>query len=118
MAGGGAAGPAGHGAGAMIRRGGGSESETCQKVFTDKASGTLAHRPQLDQALTYLREGDTLVITKLDRLGRSVRNFKQVADDLDARGVGLLALHQGIDTEPRQGGSAAPPLRPDIDALL
>ncbi|HXZ74010.1 MAG TPA: recombinase family protein [Streptosporangiaceae bacterium] len=70
----------------------------CQKVFTDKASGTLAHRPQLDQALSYLRAGDTLVITKLDRLGRSVRNLKQVADDLNSRGVGLLALHQGIDT--------------------
>ena len=105
-----------------------SESETCQKVFTDKASGTLAHRSQLDQALTYLREGDTLVITKLDRLeparARSVRNFKQVADDLDARGVGLLALHQGIGrAAPRPGHRCLavvpkPALRPRQGMLL
>lgn len=93
-------------------------------MFTDKASGTLAHRPQLDQALTYLREGDTLVITKLDRLGRSVRNFKQVADDLDARGVGLLALHQGIGrAAPRPGHRCLavvpkPALRPRSGMLL
>ncbi len=70
----------------------------CEKVFIDHASGTLAHRAALEEALAYLREGDTLVITKLDRLGRSVRNLKQVADDLQARGVGLRALSQGIDT--------------------
>lgn len=52
----------------------------------------------LDEALSFLPAGDTLVITKLDRLGRSVRNLKQVADDLQARGVGLRALCQGIDT--------------------
>ncbi len=44
----------------------------CDKVFVDQASGTLAKRPALEQALDYLRPGDTLVITKLDRLGRSV----------------------------------------------
>ncbi len=70
----------------------------CAKVFTDQASGTLAKRPALDKALDYLREGDTLVITKLDRLGRSVRNLKALADDLQARDVGLRALSQGIDT--------------------
>ena len=70
----------------------------CEKVFVDHASGTLARRTALDEALAYLRGGDTLVITKLDRLGRSVRNLKQVADDLQIRGVGLRALSQGIDT--------------------
>ncbi len=70
----------------------------CEKVFTDQASGTLAQRAALDEALRYLRAGDTLVITKLDRLGRSVRNLKQIADDLQACGVGLRALTQGIDT--------------------
>ena len=70
----------------------------CTKVFTDQASGTLAKRPALDQALDYLREGDTLVITKLDRLGRSVRNLKTLVDQLQARQVGLRALSQGIDT--------------------
>lgn len=70
----------------------------CEKVFTDHASGTLARRAALDEALAYLRSGDTLVITKLDRLGRSVRNLKALADELQGRGVGLRALSQGIDT--------------------
>ena len=70
----------------------------CEKVFVEHASGVLAKRPALDDALDYLRSGDTLVVTKLDRLGRSVRNLKEVVDGLDARGVGLKALSQGIDT--------------------
>ncbi len=70
----------------------------CDKTFTEHASGTLARRPALDEALSYLRAGDTLVVTKLDRLGRSVRNLKQIADDLQARQVGLRAVSQGIDT--------------------
>jgi len=72
----------------------------CEKTFTEHASGTLARRPALDEALSYLRAGDTLVVTKLDRLGRSVRNLKQIADDLQARQVGLRAVSQGIDTTP------------------
>jgi len=70
----------------------------CEKTFTDHASGTLARRPALDEVLSYLRAGDTLVVTKLDRLGRSVRNLKQVSDDLQTRQVGLRAVSQGIDT--------------------
>jgi DNA invertase Pin-like site-specific DNA recombinase len=70
----------------------------CERTFVDHASGALAQRPALDEALRYLRSGDTLVVTKLDRLGRSVRNLKAVADELQARGVGLRALSQGIDT--------------------
>jgi len=69
----------------------------CEKTITDHASGTLAKRPALDEALSYLRAGDTLVVSKLDRLGRSVRNLKQIADDLQARQVGLRAVSQGID---------------------
>lgn len=70
----------------------------CEKIFVEHASGTLARRPALDDALEYLRPGDTLVVTKLDRLGRSVRNLKDVAQGLQAREVGLRALSQGIDT--------------------
>ncbi|WP_447587512.1 recombinase family protein [Microbacterium lacticum] len=73
----------------------------CDKIFVEHASGTLAKRPALTEALRYLREGDSLVVTKLDRLGRSVRNLKQVADELQQRGVGLKALSQGIDTTTR-----------------
>lgn len=70
----------------------------CDKVFPDKASGKLAKRPQLDAALDYLRPGDVLVITRLDRLGRSVRNLIDLAETLRQREVGLRVLHQGIDT--------------------
>ena len=70
----------------------------CDKVFVEHASGVLAKRPVLDDVLDYLRSGDTLVVTKLDRLGRSVRNLKEVVDGLQLRGVGLKALSQGIDT--------------------
>lgn len=70
----------------------------CERIFPDKASGKLARRPQLDKALDYLREGDTLVITKLDRLGRSLRHLLDLADKLNKRGIDLRVLHQGIDT--------------------
>lgn len=70
----------------------------CERVFVEHASGVLAKRPVLEDALDYLRTGDTLVVTKLDRLGRSVRNLKEVAEGLQARGIGLKALSQGIDT--------------------
>lgn len=74
------------------------EAAGCEKVFVDHASGTLARRPALDQMLEYVREGDTLIVTKLDRLGRSVRNLKQIAEELQERSIGLRALSQGIDT--------------------
>ncbi len=74
------------------------EAAGCTKVFVEYASGVLSKRPALDDALGYLRDGDTLVVTKLDRLGRSVRNLKEIVDDLQLRGVGLKALSQGIDT--------------------
>lgn len=70
----------------------------CEKTFVDHASGTLARRPELDAALAYLRAGDTLAVTKLDRLGRSVKNLKEIADQLQELGIGLRALSQGIDT--------------------
>ena len=67
-------------------------------IHIDKASGKLARRPELDKALLVLREGDQLVITKLDRLGRSLANLIDIAADLQARGVDLVVLDQGIDT--------------------
>ncbi len=67
------------------------EAAGCEKVFIEHASGVLAKRPALDDALKYLRAGDTLVVTKLDRLGRSVRNLKEVVDGLEKQGVGLKA---------------------------
>ncbi|WP_381805407.1 recombinase family protein [Streptomyces niveus] len=75
----------------------------CEKVFTDKASGKLARRPELDKALMVAREGDQLVITKLDRLGRSLENLIELSKELQKRGVGLVVLDQGIDTSTAVG---------------
>lgn len=70
----------------------------CDKVFIDKASGKLASRPELDKALMMLRQGDTLVVTKLDRLGRSLKNLIALSEQLKDMGVALVVLDQGIDT--------------------
>jgi DNA invertase Pin-like site-specific DNA recombinase len=75
----------------------------CQKVFTDKASGKLARRPELDKALLVLREGDQLVVTKLDRLGRSLEHLIELSKQLQAQGVALVVLDQGIDTSTAVG---------------
>ncbi|HEX2319879.1 MAG TPA: recombinase family protein [Streptosporangiaceae bacterium] len=71
----------------------------CAKVFTDLGvSGKLAARPQWDACRAYLRDSDVLVVTKLDRIGRSVGNLVSVAADLQQRGVDLVVLDQAIDT--------------------
>ncbi len=74
------------------------EAAGCERVFTDVASGTRASRPQWDEARRYLREGDTLIIAKLDRAGRSVHHLVELAADLHERGIGLRVLDQAIDT--------------------
>lgn len=70
----------------------------CERVFEDRASGARADRPGLTQALTYLRRGDVLVAWKLDRLGRSLSHLIDTVGDIEARGVGLRSLTEGIDT--------------------
>jgi DNA invertase Pin-like site-specific DNA recombinase len=75
----------------------------CDAVFLDKTSGKLARRPELDKALLKLRDGDQVVITKLDRLGRSLEHLIELSNDLQARGVDLVVLDQGIDTSTAAG---------------
>jgi DNA invertase Pin-like site-specific DNA recombinase len=70
----------------------------CTELFIDKASGKLASRPELDAAMRHLRENDVLVITRLDRLGRSVKHLAALAVELQDHEVGLRVLQQGIDT--------------------
>ena len=70
----------------------------CTRVYTDTASGALAARPGLDQALAELDEGDTLVVWRLDRLGRSLPHLVATIDTLTRRGVNLRSLHEAIDT--------------------
>jgi DNA invertase Pin-like site-specific DNA recombinase len=75
----------------------------CDKIFTDKSSGKLAARPELDKALVYLREGDVLVITRLSRAMRSLKHLLALADELRERGIGLVVLKQQIDTTTSTG---------------
>jgi len=70
----------------------------CWKVWTDHSSGALDRRPQLDGVLEQLRPGETLVVWRLDRLGRSLRHLIEVVTGLDARGVGFRSLRESIDT--------------------
>jgi len=70
----------------------------CDKIFTDKASGKLAARPELDKALDWLRAGDVFVITRLSRKIQSLKHLLALADELRERGVGLVVLKQQIDT--------------------
>src|SRR5712692_8372986 len=71
----------------------------CLRVFIDHGvTGRLASRPQWDACRAFLRDGDVLVVTKLDRIGRSVGNLVGVAGDLDRRGVDLIVLDQAINT--------------------
>lgn len=76
----------------------------CEEIFIDIASGKLARRPQLEKALLSAnRRGDQLVITKLDRLGRSLEHLIDLSKLLDSRGVDLVVLDQGIDTSTAVG---------------
>lgn len=75
----------------------------CDEVLIDKASGKLARRPGLDQALLIARTGDQLVVTKLDRLGRSLEHLIALSNDLQAKGVDLVVLDQGINTSTALG---------------
>lgn len=70
----------------------------CDKIFEEKRSGTTANRPELQACLNYLRDGDTLVITKLDRLARSTFHLTRIAENLKEQGIELVVLDQNIDT--------------------
>ena len=70
----------------------------CGQLFTDTASGAKSERPGLSQALKECREGDTLVVWKLDRLGRSLAHLVETVRELNARGVGFKSLQENIDT--------------------
>ena len=70
----------------------------CERVFTEKASGAQRERPKLAEALDYMRAGDTLVIWKLDRLARSLKQLIETVEALSARDIGLRSVTEAIDT--------------------
>ncbi len=70
----------------------------CEKIFTDTASGAKAERKGLDEALSFARKGDTLVVWRLDRLGRSLQHLIETIKSLDKRKIGFKSLTENIDT--------------------
>jgi DNA invertase Pin-like site-specific DNA recombinase len=70
----------------------------CGKIYQETASGAKADRPVLDEVLSYLRKGDTLIVWRLDRLGRSLKHLIEVVAALAERGIGFKSVTEQIDT--------------------
>ena len=70
----------------------------CISIFSEKISGSKNDRPELIAVLNYLRSGDTLVVWRLDRLGRSLKDLLTIIENLSARGIGFKSLTENIDT--------------------
>jgi DNA invertase Pin-like site-specific DNA recombinase len=70
----------------------------CENIYTDKMSGAKTNRPGLEEILGFIRKGDTLVVWKLDRLGRSLKHLIQVLNQLDERGVYFKSIQESLDT--------------------
>src|SRR3954449_6023647 len=70
----------------------------CQELYTDTVSGSVTERPGLTDALSHLRAGDTLVVWRLDRLGRSLAHLVGTIKDLEQRGIHFKSLQEQIDT--------------------
>ncbi len=77
----------------------------CRKVFQEQISSVAKERPQLKAALDYIREGDTLVVTKLDRLARSAGQLQEIVKGLEAEGVALRILNFGGDAVDTRGAT-------------
>ena len=75
----------------------------CEKIYQDQASGAKAARPGLQEALTYIRQGDTLVVWRLDRLGRSLKHLIETVTTLEEQGIGFQSLQESIDTTTSSG---------------
>lgn len=70
----------------------------CERVFVEKASGAQRDRPELLAALSFIRSGDSLVVWKLDRLARSMKQLIETVEGLEAKGIGFRSLTEAIDT--------------------
>lgn len=69
-----------------------------ERIFADKITGTVRKRPELDRMIDQLREGDVVVVTKYDRLARSLKDLLEIVDEIRARGAGFRSLAEDIDT--------------------
>jgi DNA invertase Pin-like site-specific DNA recombinase len=74
------------------------EQAGCRRVFRDVGSGSLKHRPELEGCLRFLADGDTLVVWRLDRLGRGLKHLIELVDGLEERGIAFKSVTEEIDT--------------------
>lgn len=74
-----------------------------ERTFTDKASGAQFDRPGLREMLSHVRKGDTVIVWRLDRLARSLKDLMEIATDLERSGTNLILLNEGIDTTTTSG---------------
>lgn len=75
----------------------------CEKIFSEKLSGRLKNRPELDACLSFIRQGDILVVYKLDRLGRSLKNILTLLEEFQKKGILFTSLQDNISTEGATG---------------
>src|ERR1700674_5770925 len=80
----------------------------CAKIFTEQMSGAVADRPALHDALEFARSGDTLIVWKLDRLARSMKQLIETIENLRVRGIGFRSLTEALDTTTAQGVACLP----------
>ena len=78
-------------------------SETCEKVFTEKISGKNADRPQLKAMMEYVREGDTVIVESYSRFSRNTKDLLELVGELDRKGVAFVSLKENVDTTTPQG---------------
>lgn len=79
------------------------ESVGCTKIFQEKKSGTNTNRTELNEALDFVRDGDTFMVTRLDRCSRSVKDLHEIIDTLNDKGVSFKATEQDLDTSSSSG---------------
>ena len=70
----------------------------CGRIFEETASGVMRERPQLQSALDWMREGDTLIVWRIDRLSRAMSQLIEIVEDLGERGIGFRSIEEGVDT--------------------
>ncbi|WP_306278109.1 recombinase family protein [Terribacillus halophilus] len=79
------------------------EEQNVEKIFLDKLSGSDRNRPQLQEMLSFIREGDILIIESISRLARNTKDFLEIVNDLTERGIEVVSLKENIDTSTPQG---------------
>ena len=75
----------------------------CRKIFVDKMTGAASNRPELNNALSHLRQGDVLTVWRLDRLGRSLKHLIEIVGKLEKKKIGFKSLQESIDTTTTPG---------------